>query len=457
MKISVIGASYVGLVTAACLAEKGHYVINCDIDKEKIVLLNDEIISIHEPGLEDIIENTMSTNEDEPPRLQFSDDVKESVKKSDLIYIAVGTPSMNDKLSLDYVWDAVRDVSEAMMNQKKILAIKKKILAIKSTVPIGTTNKVQEFFNEQEQPIIVVSNPEFLVEGKAVESTKRPDRIIIGTNHLNEVRKVFDPLYSPFVRREGKLLYMGPRDAELSKLGTNGALAERISFFNELAIISEAFDADIAMVREGICSDKRIGMYYSFPGPGFGGSCLPKDVPALVNQAESLGVTPYTLKAAIERNKEQKKVIPLKVIERFKDDKGMLYGKTFALWGIAFKADTDDIRESPALEVIKILSKKGANIRAYDPQANENACNYFNELISNGSLEIVSNQYYAVEGVHGLIIMTEWDSFRNPNFSRLAESMKELVVFDGRNLYERKEIAEFGFEYHSIGRKTIAI
>jgi len=445
MNISVMGAGYVGLVTSACFAEKGHQIINCDIDEERINLLNADEIPIHEPGLEDLIEIGMATHGDDVPLLRFSTNIEQAVRESGLIFITVGTPYVCDGMNLDYMWRAVKDVSEFAGSDEKILAIK-------STVPVGITDKVQNFFDERNRQITVVSNPEFLVEGRAVESTKKPDRIIVGTNHLGKVREIFDDLYAPFLKRTGNLKYMRTTSAELSKLVANAYLATRISFINEMAVFAERVGADIEEVRMGAGSDARIGLHYFFPGLGYGGSCFPKDVPTLIDLMDEVGMEAYVLMGTHARNKEQKSVMPTKVLERFGGNVGNL---TFGLWGLAFKANTDDIRESPALEIVRVLTDNGAKIKAYDPQAVENTMEHFKNLIDAGRLEMSSGQYEATEGVSGLVIATEWDVFASPNFPRLMEVMKKPIIFDGRNLLDPKTTVNAGFEYHSIGRRAI--
>lgn len=448
MDISIIGAGYVGLITAACLAEKGNCVINCDIDEKRINMLNNGEIPVYEPGLEDIITMQMATDGVNTPNLRFSSNIAESVKQSELVYVAVGTPSNGETVDLTYLWEAVSTIARTVND--------KKIVAIKSTVPPGTSDKLQRYFNTLDKKVIVVSNPEFLVEGKAVESTKKPDRILVGTNHLGDAKPVFDELYNPFVVREGSLMYMSPIEAELSKVGANAMLAARISMINEIAMLAERLGADILKVRRGIGSDKRIGLQYLFAGPGFGGSCFPKDVPMLAKLMQENDVMPYMLKATIDRNKVQKKVLPYKIIKRFCDKEGRLDEKVFGLWGLAFKADTDDIRESPALDVVEELTKRGAVIQAYDPKAGKNASEYFNELIKSERLKIVDNMYQAIEGVDGLAIATEWDSFKSPNFGRMLERMRTPTIFDGRNLFDPRIVKENYFEYYPIGRPAIA-
>jgi len=447
MRISIFGAGYVGLVTGACLAEKGNQVICYDINKEKIDMLKLGKIPIHEEGLESILEQVTKSSSD-TPLLKFSSDAQQAVKESDLIFLTVGTPLDNRKMNLEYLWNATEDIVNNLDD-------KNKIVIVKSTVPVGTSRDLQNYFCEKiKNNVFVVSNPEFLVEGKAVEGMKRPDRIIIGTDTLDEVKHTFDELYGPFLRKTmSGVRYMSTASAELSKLAANAYLATRISFINEIANFAEIVGADIEEVRIGIGSDSRIGMHYLYPGQGFGGSCFPKDLPTLIDLMRSYKLESTLLEGVYVRNELQKKVLANKVISRFSKER--IKGLKFGLWGMAFKAETDDVRGSPAIELIKILTEKGTKIIAYDPRANENARRELNQLIDYRRLEIVDSQYGVISGSDALIISTEWDIFRSPDFGIIRKGLKNPIIFDGRNLYDPGSMEKKGFEYYPIGRKQI--
>lgn len=447
MKIAVIGTGYVGLVTGACLAEKGNHVINCDIDEDKIRLLSQGEVPIQERGLEHILRQVTKSDGD-VPFLRFTNDHRYAISESDIIFCAVGTPFIDgfiDTRAVKKVASAVREYSKGS-----------KILAIKSTVPVGTTREIQASFEGLEARIYVVSNPEFLVEGNAVEDTKRPDRIIIGSDHIGDVKHVFDELYAPFLRRSGSgVMHMDPNSAELSKLTANAYLAMRISFINEIANFAESAGANIDEVRRGAGSDKRIGMHYLFAGQGYGGSCFPKDLPTLVAQMSKIGLVPFVLRGVHDRNNSQKMVLARKVIKRFGDERGSLKRRTFGMWGLAFKADTDDVRESPALTAIKLLHDKGAKILAYDPSAGLNAMKELDKIADDGGFVVMDNQYSVIDHSDALIICTEWDQFRSPDFDRIKRGLKTPVIFDGRNLYDPNSMEMRGFEYYSIGRRQV--
>ncbi|MFH1591933.1 MAG: UDP-glucose/GDP-mannose dehydrogenase family protein [Candidatus Woesearchaeota archaeon] len=449
MKISVFGAGYVGLTTAACLAEKGNHVTAYDIDKDKIALLKLGGVPIEEDGLGGILSN-VTNSEGDTPFLRFSSDVVRAVRDSDLLIAAVGTPFENRFMNTEQIWSVARSIQEAVGEDRKILAIK-------STVPVGTTREVQEFFDDHGQNVVVVSNPEFLVEGKAVADTKRPDRVIVGTDHREIVQNVCDELYAPFLRRGGGgVLYMNPSSSELSKLAANAYLAMRISFINEIANFAEAIGADIDEVRLGMGSDRRIGMHYLFPGQGYGGSCFPKDLPTLIEQIKRGGLKSWVLEGAYQRNAAQKRVLSEKVISRFgRDYDENLDSLTLGMWGLAFKADTDDVRESPAIEAIKLLTGRGARVVAYDPIAGDNASRELTAQMGMGKVVIVDQQYFALNGCDALVVCTEWDAFRSPDFDRIHKELKNPIVFDGRNLYNPNQMEKRGFEYYSIGRRQI--
>ena len=440
MNVTIIGTGYVGLVTGACLADAGNSVFCLDVDEKKINLLNENKIPIFEPGLEPVVKRNR-----EAGRLRFSTDVAASVAHGELQLIAVGTPPGEDgSADLQHVVAAARAIGRHMRGYK--------VVVTKSTVPVGTADKVKQAIIEELKKrgtgsdFTVVANPEFLKEGAAVEDFMRPDRIIIGSDDARAVA-LLRQLYAPFQRNRERVIVMGVRSAELTKYAANSMLATRISFMNEVANLAEAIGADIEEVRRGIGSDPRIGYQFLYAGAGFGGSCFPKDVKALQRSAGEAG-HPLKLLAAVEAvNEAQKHVLAGKIRRHF----GSLSGKTIALWGLAFKANTDDMREAPSLSLIDDLTREGASVQAYDPAAGHEARKLFEK---NGNVKIVDSANDALEGADALAIVTEWQEFRSPDFAAIREKLKTPAIFDGRNLYDPAAVRAQGLEYFPIGRKS---
>jgi UDPglucose 6-dehydrogenase len=440
MKITVIGTGYVGLVGAACLAEVGNHVLGLDVNPEKIRILKEGGIPIHEPGLLEIVRRNVENG-----RLSFTTDIEEAVHFGEMQFIAVGTPPDEDgSADLQYVTEAARNIGRFMTSEK--------VIVDKSTVPIGTGDKVKAAVAEELKKrnvdihYSVVSNPEFLKEGAAVEDFMRPDRIVIGTEDPKAI-DVMKQVYAPFQRNHERLVVTNLRSAELIKYAANSMLATRISFMNELANLAEIVGADIEMVRQGIGSDPRIGYHFLYPGCGYGGSCFPKDVKALIKTAKDVaGFDLKLLKAVEEVNDLQKYVLPKKIKKQFGDN---LKGKHFALWGLAFKPNTDDMREASSRVLIHELIKAGATITAYDPVAMIEAKRIFKD---EKHLSFVDTQDDALKNADALIIVTEWTAFRSPDFALIKSSLKAPFIFDGRNLYDPKAVRSLGFEYFPIGR-----
>ena len=440
MKVCVIGTGYVGLVAGACFADSGNNVICVDIDKEKIEKLKKGIIPIYEPGLKDIVVTNV-----EKERLFFTTSIKEGVENSDIIFIAVGTPEGEDgSADLSYVLQAARDIAEHMNGYK--------IIVNKSTVPVGTAAKVKEEIGKiTNHPFDVVSNPEFLKEGAAVQDFLKPDRIVIGTNS-EKARNIMVDLYSPFVRKRERIILMDNVSAELTKYAANSMLATRISFMNDLANLAEKVGADIEKVRVGIGTDSRIGLAFLFPGVGYGGSCFPKDVKAILKTGEEYGHKLSVIEAVEKVNKQQRKIMVDRILNFYN---GNIDGKTFAIWGLSFKPNTDDMREAPAIDIIKGLTEKGAKIKAYDPVAMENAKKIFSSMGISDKITFCDNQYSALKDTDALVIVTEWLEFRKPDFEKMKKSLKDKTIFDGRNIYKPEHMQEKGFNYFSIGRKPV--
>ena len=440
MKITVIGTGYVGLVGAACLAEVGNHVLGLDVNPEKIRILKEGGIPIHEPGLLEIVRRNVENG-----RLSFTTNIEEAVHFGEVQFIAVGTPPDEDgSADLQYVTEAARNIGRFMTNEK--------VIVDKSTVPIGTGDKVKAAVAEELKKrnvdihYSVVSNPEFLKEGAAVEDFMRPDRIVIGTEDPKAI-EVMKQVYAPFQRNHERLVVTNLRSAELIKYAANSMLAIRISFMNELANLAEIVGADIEMVRQGIGSDPRIGYHFLYPGCGYGGSCFPKDVKALIKTAKDVaGFDLKLLKAVEEVNDLQKYVLPKKIKKQFGDN---LKGKHFALWGLAFKPNTDDMREASSRVLINELIKAGATITAYDPVAMDEAKRIFKD---EKHLSFVDTQDDALKNADALIIVTEWTEFRSPDFALIKSSLKAPFIFDGRNLYDPKAVRSLGLEYFPIGR-----
>ncbi len=435
MQICVIGTGYVGLVAGTCLADMGNDVICVDTDVSKIEQLNKGLVPIYEPGLEELIKSNVVDN-----RLSFTTDVKTAVEKSLVCFIAVGTPQSEDgSADLEYVLAAAESIGQAMNGYK--------VIVNKSTVPVGTADKVETIIRKYYSgEFDVVSNPEFLKQGAAVEDFLKPDRIVIGSNSP-KATAVMQELYASFFRTASRFVIMDVKSAEMTKYAANSFLALKISFANEMANICEKIGADAEMVRNGMCSDKRIGTQFFFPGLGYGGSCFPKDVKALLKTAADCGCEHRILDAINDVNKEQRKVFLNKIFKRFGSD---LTCKTFAVWGLSFKPKTNDIRMAPSITIINELLKRGAKIRAFDPKAMESAYN-----IWGGQIYYAKNSYDTLEGVDAMLLLTEWNEFRRPDFDRMKSLMKTPVIFDGRNQYEAERMIQRGFEYYCIGRKPV--
>jgi UDPglucose 6-dehydrogenase len=436
MNVTVIGTGYVGLVTGACLADAGNTVFCLDVNEERIRALNEGRVPIFEPGLEPVVKHNR-----EAGRLKFSTDVVASVAHGELQMIAVNTPPGEDgSADLQHVLSAARAIARHMRSWK--------LVATKSTVPVGTADKIRELLKaETKVPFAVVSNPEFLKEGAAVEDFMRPDRVIIGAEDERAVA-LLRQLYAPFQRNHERIMVMSVRSAELTKYAANSMLATRISFMNELANLAEAIGADVEEVRRGIGSDPRIGYQFLYAGAGFGGSCFPKDVKALQRSAVEAGRPLHVLAAVEEVNEAQKHVLGEKVKARLGKD---LRGKTIAVWGLAFKANTDDMREAPSRTLIADLLAAGASVRGYDPAAGEQARRIF---ASEKGVAVVDSAMAALEGADALAIVTEWQEFRSPDFATIRERLKTPAIFDGRNLYDPAGLKALGLEYYPIGRRT---
>jgi UDPglucose 6-dehydrogenase len=432
MKIAVVGTGYVGLVTGTCFAETGNDVTCVDIDKKKVEKLSSGQITIYEPGLEKLFLRNVKEE-----RLRFTTSLYEGVKDAEIIFLALPTPPGEDgSADLKYILGVAKDLGELMTDYK--------VIVDKSTVPVGTAEKVYAAISKTYVgDFDVVSNPEFLREGVAVEDFMKPDRVVIGASS-ERARKVMGELYAPFVRSGNPVIYMDVRSAELTKYAANSFLATKISFMNEVAQLCERLGADVDMVRRGIGSDDRIGKRFLFPGIGYGGSCFPKDVQALVKSSNEVGYDFQILNAVMDVNEKQKLHLLPKIKKYFNND---LKGKRFALWGLAFKPNTDDIREAPALYIIDALVKEGASVCAYDPEAVNNV-----RALLGDKIQYAENQYDCLEGADALIIATEWNEFRTPNFLKIVTALRNKVIFDGRNLFETDAIKELGFYYESVGR-----
>jgi UDPglucose 6-dehydrogenase len=439
MKVSIIGTGYVGLVTGACLADVGNQVLCLDVDARKIGMLRKGEIPIFEPGLKEIVRANAASG-----RLAFTTDARESALFAPLQMIAVGTPPGEDgSADLQYVLAAARTIAKHMDAPR--------VIVDKSTVPVGTADKVGAAVAEAlaargaDMPFHMVSNPEFLKEGAAVEDFMRPDRIVIGAEHPDAIAAMRE-LYAPFQRNHERLQVMDIRSAELTKYAANAMLATRISFMNELALLAEKLGADIEHVRIGIGSDPRIGYHFLYPGAGYGGSCFPKDVSALVRTAEECGVDLKVVRAVQDANERQKGVVAEKIVRRFGDG---LAGRRFAIWGLAFKPNTDDMREAPSRVVVDALMRRGASVCAYDPVAMDEARKIYQGV---EAVSFAGSAMDAAQGADALVIMTEWKAFRSPDFAGLKRALRQPVIFDGRNLYEPAVVRGHGIEYHAIGR-----
>lgn len=442
MNIVIVGSGYVGLVSGTCFSEMGNKVTCVDIDKEKIEKLKKGIIPIYEPGLETMVLKNVSNK-----NLFFTTDLKTSMLDAEIVFIAVGTPMGDDgSADLQYVLAVAKSIGESM--QKRLIIVNK------STVPVGTAEKVKQSITielenrETKLEFDVVSNPEFLKEGDAINDFMKPDRVVIGANSEYSVNKMKE-LYAPFSRTHDRFITMDIRSAEMTKYAANAMLATKISFMNEVANICEKVGADANQVRVGIGSDKRIGYSFIYPGAGYGGSCFPKDVLALKKIAEENNYDAKLIKAVEDVNNSQKLVIANKIVKRFGEN---LTGMTFGLWGLSFKPGTDDMREAPAIYVIKELIKRGALINAYDPKAMHEAKSFYLKGLKN--IEYFNSKYEVLKDADALVLLTEWKEFRSPDFEEIKKQLKKPIIFDGRNQYNIFNIEQKGFEYYQIGKRT---
>jgi UDPglucose 6-dehydrogenase len=434
MKIAVIGTGYVGLVSGTCFAETGNDVTCVDIDRNKVEKLSNGQITIYEPGLEKLFVRNLKEG-----RLRFTTSLEEGIRGSSIIFLALPTPPGEDgSADLKYVLGVAKDLGRILKDYV--------VIVDKSTVPVGTAEKVQAAVAENfKGDFDVVSNPEFLREGVAVEDFMKPDRVVVGTRS-ERARKLMSELYAPYVRSGNPVIFMDERSAELTKYAANSFLATKISFMNEVALLCELLNADVDMVRRGIGSDERIGKRFLFPGIGYGGSCFPKDVQALVKSSGEVGYRFRILDAVMDVNERQKLHLMDK-IRRYFD--GKLEGRRFALWGLAFKPNTDDIREAPALYMIDALLAEGATVSAYDPEAMPNVKSIYGDRVG-----FAENQYDALADADALVIATEWNEFRTPDFLRIVKSLKNKAIFDGRNLFDVEAVKQLGFHYESVGRAS---
>ncbi len=432
MKITVIGTGYVGLVAGTCFSEMGNDVICIDNNEEKINKLKNGIIPIYEPGLEELVKTNVREN-----RLQFSTNLDSAVKKSQVCFIAVGTPQDEDgSADLKYVLEVAKSIAKAMNGYK--------VIVDKSTVPVGTADKVTKIIKEiTNHPFDVVSNPEFLKQGNAVDDFLSPDRVVIGSNSP-QATKIMQEIYSPFFRTGNRVVVMDVKSAEMTKYASNSFLATKISFMNEIANLCEKVGADAEMVRIGMSTDSRIGNKFLFPGLGYGGSCFPKDVKALIKTGEDFNCDMSIIKASDKTNKKQRELFSEKIFKKFGTN---LSNKTFGIWGLSFKPNTDDMREAPSITIINALIKAGAKIRCYDPKAMDLAKN-----ILKGNIEYCTSSYDALKEADAMILMTEWREFRRPDFEKIKDLLKNPIIFDGRNQYNPERMKEMGFEYFCIGK-----
>ena len=432
MKITVIGTGYVGLVAGACLADMGNEVICVDNDTNKINQLKNGVIPIYEPGLEELVKANSKEG-----RLSFSSDLDNAVKISQVCFIAVGTPQGEDgSADLKYVFDVAKSIAKAMNEYK--------VIVNKSTVPVGTAQKVEQIVKENtNHPFDVVSNPEFLKQGNAVDDFLHPDRVIIGSNS-DKATQIMQDIYAPFFRTGNRVIVMDVKSSEMTKYASNSFLATKISFMNEIANLCEKVGADAQMVRIGMSTDSRIGNKFLFPGLGYGGSCFPKDVKALVKTGMENNCEMKIVAAADEVNKKQREIFVNKIINRFK---GNLQGKTIGIWGLAFKPKTNDMREAPAITIINKLLECGAKIQAFDPKAIDSAKFHFGDKIT-----YCDTAYDALKNADCMVLLTEWNEFRRPDFERIKELLKAPIIFDGRNQYDENRLKQKGFEYYQIGK-----
>ena len=442
MKLAVVGTGYVGLVTGACFAEMGNHVVCVDVDTAKLARLHRGEIPIYEPGLEQIVERNFKRGS-----LEFTDDLAMALDGAQVAMIAVGTPPGEDgSADLRYVLEVARGIGQHMTDYL--------VIADKSTVPVGTAEKVANAVTEAlsargaDLPFDVVSNPEFLKEGAAVEDFMRPDRVVVGTDS-ERAREVLSELYEPFSRTRDKLMFMGIRDAEMTKYAANAMLATKISFMNEMANLCERLGADVENVRKGIGSDPRIGFSFIFPGCGYGGSCFPKDVKAILGMAKDVDFSPILMQAVEDRNQLQKYRLVERIVEAYGED---LSGRVFGMWGLAFKPGTDDVREASSAVMIRELVARGATVKAYDPVAMETITQEIDSDWIGSRVLLCDHQYDAVKDADALVLVTEWNLFRQPDFKAMERVMKAKTIFDGRNQYDPKRLREQGWEYVGIGR-----
>jgi UDPglucose 6-dehydrogenase len=433
MRVTIVGSGYVGLVAGACLAETGNDVVCADVDPRKIARLVESDIPIYEPGLEQLVRRNRVEG-----RLSFTTDVGAAVEHGKVVFIAVGTPPGEDgSADLQHVLSVARTIGQHMNEPK--------VVVTKSTVPVGTAERVRSAIRgETRVPFHICSNPEFLKEGAAIEDFMKPDRVILGVDS-DEARDVMADLYAPFVRTGNPVLFMDIPSAEVTKYAANAMLATRISFMNQIADLCERVGADVSMVRKGIGTDRRIGSAFLFPGPGYGGSCFPKDVRALAHTAREMGMEPSLLEAVEAVNDRQKLVLLTKLVRRLGP---RLAGRQVAVWGLSFKAETDDMRESPALTLVDGILGAGGSVRAHDPKAMEAAREIYGDR-----LYYAHDPYEALAGADALVIVTEWLVYRNPDFEKMRSLLKAPIIFDGRNLYDPDRMVRLGFEYHGIGRR----
>lgn len=435
MRVSVVGTGYVGLVAGACLSDVGNHVICVDVDRAKVEALRRGEIPIYEPGLAEIVHRNAKAG-----RLEFTTDLAHAVANSLIVFLAVGTPQAdNGHADLRSLLSVAEEIGKLMDGYR--------IIVTKSTVPVGTHKRVADVVRPQTQhPFDVVSNPEFMKEGAAVDDFTKPDRAVIGTTNPAVV-EIMKQLYAPFMRKQERILVMDPASAEMTKYAANALLAIKVSFMNEIANLCERYGANVELVRVGVGSDSRIGHPFLFPGVGYGGSCFPKDVSALVMMGREVGYEPRITQAAQETNQHQRRHFAQRVIDRFAGHPGV----TLAVWGLAFKGRTDDVREAPAITAIRMFVESGMTIRAHDPEAIRNA----RQAINSDKVSYFEDGYAALDGADGLVVFTDWQEFRVPDFDMMARRLKARVIFDGRNLYDPAFMKRQGFEYHSVGRPTV--
>jgi UDPglucose 6-dehydrogenase len=440
MRITIVGTGYVGLVTGTCFSEMGNHVTCIDVDEAKLTQLKAGVVPIHEPGLEAMVADNI-----EAGRLEFSTDIAAAINESEVTFIAVGTPPNEDgSADLSHVVAVAASIGQAMVNPI--------VVVNKSTVPVGTADKVrgviQAELDKRGERIEfdVISNPEFLREGSAIKDFMYPDRIVVGTENPRSQR-VMDELYGVFAKKEDRIQYVGTRDAEMIKYAANAMLATKISFMNEVSVMCDKMGIDVENVRRGIGSDARIGPSFIYPGCGYGGSCFPKDVKAMITMARAAGIDGAILEAVEARNARQKLVLVDKIVAHFGQD---LSGKTFGIWGLAFKPETDDVREAPSIVIIDELRRRGARIRAYDPEAMGTT----RAVLGDERIEYVHEPYGVIDGADALVVVTEWREFKQPDFRLLSRTLKAQIIFDGRNIYNPERVADYGLRYVGIGRSS---